>query len=270
MKWICTRCGTVNKKNFCTKCHGSKRRFYSEYKKPEKGKSGIEEPRDEKIYRIFSEAVLIVHYLFLLVPVIKIKGVNSVRTYSALGMLYDLSLCVYIFALLALTCACIYFMEILPKIKKEVLLVAMVVNVLNFSITPALIIFGKFRHFTPTFLGIIYVIVAVLGEISLVRYYRLIFDGEDADEDYFDEDEEKNEYVKQFVPGNNDPSPRFYYPDDGYHPKKEINIEHEFVVCPMCGEKVRHGTAYCPKCNTLIHRTAPSRDIRSSSKDIRR
>lgn len=265
MKWICTRCGTVNSKNFCKKCHGSKRRFFSEYKKPEKVKrnrtEGVEESKSEKIYRLISEAILVLHYLFLLVPVISIKGVNSTQTYSAFGMLYDLSLVVYIIALFALTVACVYFMEILPKMRKEVLMASMVVNVLSFSITPVLIIAGKFKGFSLTFWGVVYILITLMGELSLIKYYKLVFDGEPEEPEPVYEPEEQP--VKKYEPKSKVAD---YYMDEEYKPIVNIPVKTSTVVCPMCGAKVIHGTTHCPKCNTLILRNAPSRDISSDSK----
>lgn len=269
MKWICSRCGTVNKKNFCKKCHGSKRRFYSEYVKPQKQKAnvesdGIAEPIKEKRYRLISEAILILHYLFLLIPVISIKGVNSTQTYSALGMLYDLSLGVYIFALLAISSACVYFMEILPKMQKSIVIASMVVNVLSFSIIPLLIIVGKFKGFSLTFGGVLYILMTIFGEIVMVKYYNSVFSGEQID----DEDEEIEDDVKEFKPQETKQEKvTDFYVDDGYRPTVNIPIKNETVICPMCGEKVLRGTEYCPKCNTLILRKAPSRDINSDSRN---
>lgn len=263
LKWKCARCETVNRGEFCKKCHGSQRRFYSEYIKEKKRKpqNELSEPKNEKRYRLISESVLLLHYLFLLVPVISIKGANRTHTYSALGMLYDLSPCVYIFALLAVSAACVYFFEILPKVKKSLIVIAMVVNVLSFSITPMLILFGKFTGFTLTFGGVVYILFTVLGEVSLILYYRSL--GNETEEESL----EREEYVKQFETPKKEPEAKTYYQQDyEYKPNINIEIKHEFIICPMCGEKVKHGTANCPKCNTLLLRNAPSRDITSNSK----
>lgn len=264
-KWVCTRCGTINKSALCSKCRGTARRFGTPYKKPKKEKpapvtvTGVTENKAEKRYRLISEVILVLHYLFLLIPVIGIKGVNTTQTYSAFGMLYDLSLCVYIFALFALTCTTVYLMEILPKIPKWLVYLALGNNLLNFSITPVLMVFGKFTGFSLTFGGVVYILLTLGGFAALVFYYREVFDGaEDCDEDYPEADGEIDEDdVKTFVLPE---KPREYRQTDFYRPKVDIKINNDFVTCPVCGKKVQRGVSYCPYCNTLLHRTAPSRN----------
>ena len=267
MKWVCSRCGTVNSKSLCSKCRGTHKRYGTPYKKEKsvENESGALENTLEKRYRIISEIILLLHYPFLLIPVISIKGVNVNHTYSALGMLYDLELCVYIFALFALTSITVYLMEIVPKMQKGVMLLALINNLLNFSITPALIIFGAFTGFTLTFGGVLYILFTVLGFVSLVLYYRIVFDGA-VEETSEDDAQNVQENTKKYIPKTNSHEYLPVYSDDEkYKPIIDIKIDHDFVSCPMCGKKVRHGTTYCPTCNTLLLRKAPSRDIRSNS-----